>query len=159
MERAPETISAWDAESVPQLAGSIDVQLSIVSTRKPQGGVPVHAWGGAIVHNTGGLLDETRCPAPSVGPRLTDKVFAGSVPSARHGLPGVHSAPPTVWMESMRRCGGSSVVDVLDESLLHAERTTTATRGSVATRKVSLNVENRKKVSRGRADASLASSE
>jgi hypothetical protein len=43
--------------------------------------------------------------------------------------------------------------------LLHAERTTTATRGSVATRKVSLNVENRKKVSRGRADASLASSE
>jgi hypothetical protein len=62
-------------------------------------------------------------------------------------------------MESMRRWGGSSVVDVLDESLLHAERTTTATRGSVATRKVSLNVENRKKVSRGRADASLASSE
>jgi hypothetical protein len=52
-----------------------------------------------MVHEEGGLLEDTRCPVPSVGPTLTDRVFAGSVPGAKHGPsvgPAVgHAGPPT----------------------------------------------------------------
>jgi hypothetical protein len=60
-------------------------------------------------------------------------------------------------MESMRKCGGSSGVGATDDELVHAERTTSVRRGGEPTQKNSLNVESRKKISGGPAEASLRS--
>jgi hypothetical protein len=99
----PAASMVWSG-SVEHVAGSALRQEYTVSSRKPQGGVPMHVSGGEMVHETGGFEGDSKWPALSFRRPFaaSEPTFTAAIWSQLRGPPAAPEATPIVVIEAVR---------------------------------------------------------